>query len=83
MPHVTWYGYNMDALKRISVDPAICRGQACIKGTRIPVSVVLDCIAAGVPDEEIIENYPTLTVDGIRAAALYGASPYDRGGERT
>jgi uncharacterized protein (DUF433 family) len=55
-------------------DPDVVHGQARIRGTRIPVSVVLDCLAAGLPDDEILRQYPTLTVDGIRAAAAYGAS---------
>jgi uncharacterized protein (DUF433 family) len=54
-------------------DPAICHGQAVIKGTRIMVSVILDCLAAGMTEAEILEDYPTLTVDGIRAAAAHGA----------
>ncbi len=63
----------MDQLSLISVDPQIAHGQACIKGTRIPVSVVLDCVAAGMSDAEIIAEYPTLNIDAIRAAASYGA----------
>jgi uncharacterized protein (DUF433 family) len=54
-------------------DPAICHGQAVIKGTRIMVSVILDCLAAGMTEAEILEDYPTLTVDGVRAAAAHGA----------
>ncbi len=57
----------------ISVDPLVGHGQACIKGTRIPVSVVLDCVAAGMSDLNIIAEYPGLTVEAIRAAASYGA----------
>ena len=63
----------MEPLSRISVDPSVAHGQACIKGTRIPVSVVLDCIAAGMTDAEIIAEYPSLDVESIRAAASYGA----------
>lgn len=63
----------MDPLSLISVDPQIAHGQACIKGTRIPVSVVLDCVAAGMTDAEIMVEYPMLSVDAIRAAASYGA----------
>jgi len=48
-------------------------GQARITGTRVPVSVVLDCLAAGMADQEILVEYPTLSVEGIRAAAAYGA----------
>lgn len=58
----------------IVADPDVVHGQARIRGTRIPVSVVLDCLAAGLADDEILRQYPTLTVDGIRAAAAYGAS---------
>lgn len=64
----------MELLDRISVDPNICHGQACIKGTRIMVSIILDCLAAGMSDLEILREYPTLTAEGIRAAAAYGAA---------
>ena len=62
-----------DALALISVDPLVCHGQACLKGTRIPVSVVLDCLADGMTDLEILEEYPSLSPSAIRAAAAYGA----------
>ena len=58
----------------IAVDPDIVGGQAHVRGTRVPVSVVLDCLAAGRTEAEIVEQYPTLTVDGIRAAAAWGAT---------
>lgn len=48
-------------------------GQAVIAGTRVPVSVVLDCLAAGMTVEEIVAEYPTVSVAGVRAAAAYGA----------
>lgn len=54
-------------------DPAVCHGQACIQGTRIPVAVVLDNLAAGQTHAEIIAEYPALTEAAIRAAAAYGA----------
>lgn len=54
-------------------DPMVCHGQAVIKGTRIMASVVLDCLAAGLTEREILNDYPTLTIDGIRAAAAHGA----------
>ncbi len=63
----------MSALDLISVDPDILHGQACIKGTRIPVSVILDCLAAGLTEAEILAEYPTVTIEGIRAAAAWGA----------
>lgn len=59
--------------EHISVDPAICHGNACIKGTRILVSVILDNLAAGVSEQEILENYPALTRLDIRAALRYAA----------
>jgi uncharacterized protein (DUF433 family) len=64
----------VDPLDLISVDPAVCHGQACIRGTRILVSVVLDALAEGMTEAEILVGYPTLTVEGIRAAAAYGAA---------
>jgi uncharacterized protein (DUF433 family) len=68
-------------LERISVDPQICHGKPCIKGTRIPVFVILDALAAGMTDQEIIKEYPPVTEEDIRAALLY-APPGDttRGG---
>jgi len=57
----------------IAVDPDIVGGQAHVRGTRIPVSVVLDCLAAGLSEDEILEQYPSLDREGIRAAAGYGA----------
>ena len=54
-------------------DPKVCHGQAVLKGTRVMVSVILDALAAGMSEDAILEEYPTLTADGIRAAAAYGA----------
>ena len=60
-------------LQRISVDPNICFGKPCIRGTRICVSLILDFLADGMTIEEIIEQYPHLTKEDIRAAIAYGA----------
>ena len=57
----------------ITVDPDICHGQACFDGTRIPVSVVLDNLAVGKSEEDILESYPTLTKKMIQAAIAYAA----------
>jgi uncharacterized protein (DUF433 family) len=54
-------------------DPKICHGQAVVRTTRIPVSVILDALAAGMTEGQILDEYPTLSKDGIRAAAAYGA----------
>ncbi len=56
---------------RISVDPSICHGQACIKGTRVMVSVVLDNLPEGSSIEEILAEYPSLTPPDIAAALGY------------
>ena len=63
----------MDWHNHITSDPNICHGQACVAGTRIPVSVVLDNLAAGVSQEEIIASYPRLTAEGVQACIAYAA----------
>lgn len=60
-------------LQRISIDPQVCFGKPCIRGTRIWVSLLLDLLADGMSIPEIIEEYPHLTEDDIRAAIAYGA----------
>lgn len=60
-------------LKRISVDPEVCFGKPCIRGTRIWVSLILDYLASGMSIEEILQEYPQLTEEDIRAAIAYGA----------
>lgn len=62
-----------EQLELISTDPQVMHGQAVIAGTRVPVSVVLDCLAAGMTADEIVAEYPSLTAAGVRAAAAYGA----------
>jgi uncharacterized protein (DUF433 family) len=58
---------------RISIDPAVLHGKACIRDTRILVSVVIDNIAVGVPRDEILRSYPVLTQVDIDAALAYAA----------
>jgi len=58
---------------RISVDPQVCHGKACIRGTRVMVSVILDNLAEGASREEILANYPSLTGEDIDAAVAYAA----------
>jgi len=60
-------------LQRISVDPNVCFGKPCIRGTRIWVSLILDFLASGMSIEEIIAEYPHLTEEDIRACMAYGA----------
>ncbi len=57
----------------ITVDPLVCHGKACIKGTRIMVSVVLDNLAAGLSYDDIINSYPSLSKDSVQAAIAYAA----------
>lgn len=60
-------------LSRISVNPEICFGKPCIRGTRIWVSLLLDFLAAGASMEEVLEQYPHLQREDILAAIAYGA----------
>ena len=60
-------------LERISVNPAVCFGKPCIRGTRIWVSLLLDFLASGMTIEEIIADYPHLEREDILAAIAYGA----------
>ena len=59
--------------ERISVNPAVCHGRACVRGTRVMVSAVIDNIAAGVARDEILRSYPALTEPDIDAALAYAA----------
>lgn len=59
--------------ERISVDPHVCHGKACIRGTRVMVSVILDNIAAGVDRSEILSSYPSLSAPDLDAALAYAA----------
>jgi uncharacterized protein (DUF433 family) len=60
-------------LNRISVDPNVCFGKPCIRGTRIWVSLILDFLANGMTIEEVLAEYPQLTKEDIQAALAYGA----------
>ena len=59
--------------ERISINPQVCHGKACIRGTRVMVSVILDNLAAGVPREELLESYPSLQELDVQAALAYAA----------
>ena len=58
---------------RIVSDPAICGGEPCIAGTRIPISVILSHLAAGESYEQILKNFPRMRRDDILAALEYAA----------
>lgn len=63
----------MEWQEYVTVDPNICHGKACIRGTRVLVSAILDNFAAGESKESILESYPTITIDAISAAIAYAA----------
>jgi uncharacterized protein (DUF433 family) len=62
-----------DLLKRISIHPNVCFGKPCIRGTRIWVSLIVDNLAEGVAEAELLTAYPQLQSDDIRAALAYAA----------
>ncbi len=64
----------MNWTERVSFDPNVCHGKACVKGTRIMVSVVLANVAAGHPLDEIKKSYPRLTEEDVRACIAYAGS---------
>jgi len=62
-----------DLLARISIDPEVCFGKPCIRGHRIWVSLILDLLASGMKPEEILEEYPGISLDDVHACIAYGA----------
>ena len=78
-------GYNkfkhgrpiMNLLDRITQEPGKCGGRPCIRGTRMRVADIIDLLAAGASEHEILNDYPTLERDDIRAALLFAARSTD------
>jgi uncharacterized protein (DUF433 family) len=64
---------GMNWTERITVEPNVCHGKACIRGTPVMVSVVLDNLAAGLSPTEIVRSYPSLQPDDVAAAMAYAA----------
>ena len=62
-----------DLLRRIWIDPARCFGKPCIRGHRIWVSLILDMLASGMAEREILKDYPQLEPEDIHACIAYGA----------
>lgn len=60
-------------LERISINSNVCFGKPCIRGTRIWVSLILDFLASGMTMEELLQEYPQLSLEDVRAAIAYGA----------
>ena len=63
----------MNWRNHVSIDPNVCHGKACIRGTRVMVSVILDNLAEGVSHGEILASYPSLCREDIQAAIAYAA----------
>jgi uncharacterized protein (DUF433 family) len=63
----------MNWQKFITVNPNVCHGNACIKGTRVMVSVVMDNLAKGLSMDEILKSYPSLKRETVQAAIAYAA----------
>lgn len=64
----------MDWRDYITVDPEVCHGKACIAGTRVLVTTVLDNLAAGMDAEEIARSYPSVSPEAVRAVRCYAAA---------
>ena len=64
---------RVDLLQRIWIDPARCFGKPCIRGHRIWVSLILDLLASGATERELLEDYPGLQAEDIQACIAYGA----------
>lgn len=60
-------------LERVTIDPNVCGGKPCIKGTRIWVSLVLDLLAGGMAESELLAEYPQFSHEDVLAAIAYGA----------
>ena len=63
-----------ELLQRITIEPGQCGGRPCIRGMRIRVQDILDMLAAGTSEEEILRDYPYLERDDIRATMAYAAA---------
>ena len=67
----------MSYLNRITINPEQCGGRPCIRGLRIRVKDVLDLLAAGTSEQEILKDYPYLEPEDIRAALEFASSQSD------
>ncbi|MCG2721005.1 MAG: DUF433 domain-containing protein [Thermodesulfovibrionales bacterium] len=67
----------MELKKRIELDPRVCNGKPVIKGTRIPITVILEQLAEGKTWDSILSGYPELTREDIHAALHYARASID------
>lgn len=63
----------METEKRVTFNPEVCGGRPCVRGMRIQVSDILEMLGQGVPEAEILQDFPDLEPDDIRACLLYAA----------
>lgn len=70
------YGYT-DGMNRITIDPQQCGGRPCIRGMRIRVKDVLDMLAEGATEQQILQDYPDLEPEDIRACLAYAARYFE------
>ena len=64
---------EQELMKRITLNPEVCFGKPTIRNMRYPVEMILDLLSAGMTTEELIEDYPALEVDDIKACLLFAA----------
>jgi uncharacterized protein (DUF433 family) len=64
---------HAELLQRVTVDPEVCGGKPCVRGTRIYIALILDGLAEGLTPHQLVEHYPQLSLDDIRAALAYAA----------
>ena len=64
---------HQELLQRVTVDPSVCGGKPCVRGTRIYIAIILDGLAEGLTPDQILDHFPQLTLDDIHAALVYAA----------
>jgi uncharacterized protein (DUF433 family) len=62
-----------EIMNRIVIDPEVLSGKPVIKGTRIPVYLIIELLANGMTEKEVLRQYPTLKIEDIKAALLYAS----------
>ncbi|MBK6977542.1 MAG: DUF433 domain-containing protein [Cytophagaceae bacterium] len=60
-------------INRITIDPEICHGKPCIRGMRYPVEMILELLSSGMSNEEIINDYPSIETEDIKACLLFAS----------